>query len=91
MNFSIERHLANNPALALAECWYWIRKLQARFFAGDYRFGARCRRRGRNDYSGHRRAQFETAEYHFYAALARAACCDSALPISQTSAAFSRL
>ena len=25
-----------NPDLALAEGWYWIRKLQARFFAGDY-------------------------------------------------------
>ena len=63
-----ERHLASNPALALAECWYWIRKLQARFFAGDY---AR-----RLDASS--RAQrllwtspslFETAEYHFYGAL----------------------
>ena len=31
-----ERHLSANPALALPECWYWIRKLQARFFAGDY-------------------------------------------------------
>ncbi len=20
----------------MAQCWYWIRKLQARFFAGDY-------------------------------------------------------
>ena len=26
----------SNPNLALAECWYWIRKLQARFLAGDY-------------------------------------------------------
>ncbi len=31
-----ERHLASNPALAELECWYWIRKLQARFFAGLY-------------------------------------------------------
>ena len=31
-----ERHLASDPALALPECLYWIRKLQARFFAGDY-------------------------------------------------------
>jgi len=22
--------------LALAECWYWIRELQARYVAGDY-------------------------------------------------------
>jgi len=24
------------PVFALPACWYWIRKLQARFFAGDY-------------------------------------------------------
>ena len=24
------------PLLALPECWYWIRKIQARFLAGDY-------------------------------------------------------
>ena len=30
-----EHHLARSPA-ALPECFYWIRKLQARFFAGDY-------------------------------------------------------
>ncbi|MEA2808342.1 MAG: hypothetical protein QOJ17_2483, partial [Rhodospirillaceae bacterium] len=32
----IERRFSENPNLAIAECWYWIRKLQARFFAGDY-------------------------------------------------------
>ena len=31
-----ERHFASLSALALPECWYWIRKLQARFIAGDY-------------------------------------------------------
>ena len=31
-----ERHLSSDPVLALPECWYWIRKVQARFFAGDY-------------------------------------------------------
>jgi hypothetical protein len=31
-----ERHLASNPLLALAEFWYWARKLQARFLASDY-------------------------------------------------------
>jgi predicted ATPase len=30
-----EKHLANDPA-ALPECFYWIRKLQARFLAADY-------------------------------------------------------
>src|SRR5262249_60833550 len=31
-----ERHLASEPVLALPESWYCIRKLQARFVAGDY-------------------------------------------------------
>src|SRR6202035_5916821 len=32
----IERRFSENPDLAVVECWYWVRKLQARFFAGDY-------------------------------------------------------
>jgi hypothetical protein len=32
----LEQRLSSDPVLALRECWYWIRKLQARFFAGDY-------------------------------------------------------
>ena len=31
----IEEHLSSNPAFALAACWHWIRKLQARYVAGD--------------------------------------------------------
>ena len=31
-----ERELAGNPALAFPEFWYYIRKLQARFLAGEY-------------------------------------------------------
>ena len=34
-----ERRLSSDPGLAIAACWYWIRKLQARFFAGDYVVG----------------------------------------------------
>jgi PAS domain S-box-containing protein len=73
----MERRFSENPDLAFAECWYWIRKLQARFFAGDYA-GA---------LDGSSRAQrllwtspskFEIAEYHFYGALSRAASCESA-------------
>src|SRR5262249_50249094 len=32
----VEGHLSSKPGLAMVECWYWIRKLQARFLAGDY-------------------------------------------------------
>jgi PAS domain S-box-containing protein len=72
-----EGRLSGNPALALTECSYWTRKLQARFFAGE--LGAAV--------DASLRAQrllwtfpscFETAEYHFYGALARAASCDPA-------------
>ena len=30
-----EHHLRSDPRLALPECWYWIRKLQARVYAND--------------------------------------------------------
>ena len=72
----IERRFSDNPDLAFAECWYWVRKLQARFFAGDYAAAI--------DASSEAQrllwtsiSQFETAEYYFYDALSRAACCDS--------------
>ena len=73
-----EQHLDEGEIrLALAACWYWIRKLQARFFAGDYAAAieaASKARRASLDVALH----FEVAEYHFYAALARAAACNSA-------------
>ena len=33
---SFEKRIKDCPNFALMECYYWIRKLQARFFAGDY-------------------------------------------------------
>jgi predicted ATPase len=68
----MERRFAENTDLAYAECWYWIRKLQARYLAGDYAsaIGAAS--------SAQRLlwtsvAHFEATEWPFYAALARAA------------------
>src|SRR5215831_16320549 len=76
---SFERHLSSNPSLALPECWYWTRKLQARFFSGDYagalEASSRAQRLLWTSWS-----LFETAEYHFYGALAHAASWDSASP-----------
>jgi PAS domain S-box-containing protein len=80
-----ERHLAGNAGLAEPECWYWVRKLQARVFAGDHASALDAA------LSAHRRIStspsrfmvldpLETAEYHLYAALARAAAWDSAVP-----------
>jgi PAS domain S-box-containing protein len=72
-----ERHLASNPALALAEGRYWIRKLQARFFAGDYASAIVASERAQR-LIWTSVSHFETAEYHFYGALSRAASCGAA-------------
>jgi hypothetical protein len=72
-----EGYLSGNPALTLPECWYWIRKLQARFFAGDYAAAVDASLRAQR-LLWTSPSCFETAEYHFYGALARAAACDSA-------------
>ncbi|WP_437733552.1 sensor histidine kinase [Sorangium sp. So ce1335] len=72
-----ERHLEGDPRLAIAACWYWIRKLQARFHAGDVDAALEAAERARPLLwtSG---SFFEVAEYHFYAALVRAARCRAA-------------
>jgi len=74
-----ERRLAKSPDLVLAEFYYWTRKLQAHFFAGDLASAV--------DASLHAEpllwtsaAMFESAEYRLYGALAHAAVCDHATP-----------
>ena len=78
-----EQHLEADPSLALAACWYWIRKLQARVLAGDpaAAIAAAAQADGLLWTSP---AFFERAEYHFYAALARAALCDAAPDAERT-------
>ncbi|SED35510.1 trifunctional serine/threonine-protein kinase/ATP-binding protein/sensor histidine kinase [Bradyrhizobium erythrophlei] len=72
-----ESHLSGNSTLLVPECWYWIRKLQARFSAGDYSSAIQASLNAErllwscNYY-------FEAAEHHFYSALARAGAFDSA-------------
>jgi len=43
--------LRNDPRLALPECWYWIRKLQARMYSADYVSAIKQHRR-RKSFSG---------------------------------------
>jgi PAS domain S-box-containing protein len=74
-----ERHLASNPALALPEFWYWARKTQARFFAGDYASAVNASLRAQK-LLWTSPSQFETAEFRFYGALSHAASWDSASP-----------
>jgi PAS domain S-box-containing protein len=73
----IERRFSENPDLAFVECWYWVRKLQARFFAGDYASAIEASSRAQR-LLWTSISQFETAEYHFYGALSQAAAGDSA-------------
>ena len=73
----IERRFSENPDLAFVECWYWVRKLQARFFAGDYTSAMEASSRAQR-VMWICVSQFETPEYLFYGALSQAACCHSA-------------
>jgi PAS domain S-box-containing protein len=73
----IERRFSENPDLAFAACWYWIRKLQARFFAADYAGALDAASRAR-PLLWTSPSKFEIAEYHFYGALSHAASCKSA-------------
>jgi predicted ATPase/signal transduction histidine kinase len=72
-----EQHLESEPSVALAMCWYWIRMLQARWFAGDYA-GALAAAAKARPLLWIGSVFFDTAEYHFYAALACAAHHDAA-------------
>ena len=74
-----EHDLASQADLALAECWYWIRKLQARVLAGDYRSAIDASSKAR-PLLWTSPSFFETAEYEFYSGLCRAALCDCTLP-----------
>jgi len=71
-----EGHLASRRNLALAECWYWIRKLQARVLAGDYRSAVDAASRAQ-PLLWTSPSFFETAEYEFFGGLARAGFCNS--------------
>jgi signal transduction histidine kinase len=74
----IEMRLAGNPDFALAECLYQLRKLQARFHAGDYAAAIQAASRAERLNPLLLRLMFTAADYHFYSALSQAACCDSA-------------
>jgi PAS domain S-box-containing protein len=77
----IERRFSDNPDLAFVEFWYWVRKLQARFFAGDYAAAIDASSAARR-LSWTSISQFETAEYYFFDALSRA-CRDSTATVGR--------
>src|SRR5258705_5451050 len=71
----LEQRLESKPQLAIAASYYWIRKLQACVYAGDYASAVAAASKAAS-VLWTTPTQFELAEYHFYAALARAARCD---------------
>jgi PAS domain S-box-containing protein len=76
----MEHHLSGNPMLVIAASFHWIRKMQARYLAGDYAAAAdalsKAQPLGGAPFSPH----FEGAEFWFYGALSHAASWDSAPP-----------
>ena len=72
-----ERHVSGNQAFAVAECRYSIRKLQARFFAGDYAAAVDAASRAKR-VLWTSLGSIDEAEYEFYAGLARAASWNTA-------------
>src|SRR5437899_3530027 len=71
------RGLFANPVFRVSEFWYWTRKAQARFLAGNYPSAVDASSRAHR-LVGMSPSFLETAECHFYGALSRAASWDSA-------------
>jgi predicted ATPase/signal transduction histidine kinase len=77
-----EERMEANPHSVFAVCWYWIRKLRARFYAGDYASALAAAAKAKPILLPGIQ-HFEVAEYLFYAALTQAAAYDSASPEDQ--------
>ena len=74
-----ERHLSSDARFAGIACTYWIRKMQGRFFAGDFEAAADASLHAQQLlWSG--QFVFKAAEAHFYGALSHAACCNPRHP-----------
>jgi predicted ATPase/signal transduction histidine kinase len=74
-----EERMTANPHSLFAICWYWIRKLRARFYAGDYASALEAAAKARPILLPGVQ-HFEVAEFLFYGALTHAAAYDSASP-----------
>jgi len=74
---TFQDRLMADPGLAIAACWYWIRRLQAHCFAGQFAAAVEASKRAEPllwTTAGH----LELVEFHFYSAVARAGMLDSA-------------
>jgi len=73
-----ERRLETEAYLEQAGFWYWTRKLQARVIANDPAAITAADQADKLLWTS--KALFDRVEFHFYAALAEAACCETAAP-----------
>jgi predicted ATPase/signal transduction histidine kinase/GAF domain-containing protein len=73
----MERRFSENPDLTGPASMYWPRKLQARFFAGDYEAALEASESAQR-IIWTSPSHFETAEHQYYGALCQAALWDSA-------------
>src|SRR4029077_8633496 len=78
-----ERHLASDHVQAQPVCFYWIRKLQARFFAGDYASAFEASLKA-EPLLWTAPSNLELAMYHLFGGLCRATLWDCASPARRT-------
>jgi PAS domain S-box-containing protein len=70
-----EQQLAEDPRFSRVAHLYWLRKLEARFFAGAYGSAVEAATNAHRLSPPMSAAVLQKADYEFYAALARAALC----------------
>lgn len=87
-----EQHLLQDPRFAFAAYLYSVRKLQAHYYAGEYRLAVEAEAKAGRllSRSPSYRLYFDAAEFCFYGALARAAYCELA-PADERSQHFEML
>jgi len=71
----LQAYFASQLHVPVFECWYWIRRLQARFFAGDLAAAIDASKRAQALLSSSP-GMLEAAEYELYSALTHAATSD---------------
>jgi PAS domain S-box-containing protein len=77
-----ERYLDMSPQPKIATCWYWVRKLQARFFAHEWAAAVEAASEARQ-LLWTSQSNVEEAEYLFYGALALAAHYEAASTVKK--------
>jgi len=70
-----EDHLSTDRGVSFPKCWYWIRKLQARFFGGDYATALDAAAKAQ-ELLWSQPTELARSEHSFFSALAHAASCD---------------